>query len=302
MELPGLATAGNRLVEARTGRPVVLRGVNRSGMEYASLAGAGITREEIALLADEWNCRVLRLPFSQEWVLGRGEEYLAELDAVIGWAAGSGMYTILDLQWLDCQRRVAPLPDMGSVEAWRILAARYGAAAAVLFDLFNEPHDCLPDDPHPLLREDGTYYPASQRTVSPAEWRPWAARLIREVRAAAPETVALVSGVNWGYDLCGMDLGEPNVVYSTHVYRNKGEDWEEAFGALARRAPVFAAEWGGWDGDVGWGQRLARYFDELGIGWTAWSWSDEPYLQRGGAPTAFGELVREALAATSGAL
>jgi hypothetical protein len=41
---------------------------------------------------------------------------------------------------------------------------------------------------------------------------------------------------------------------------------------------------------------LIDYLEERGIGWTAWSWYDKPYLV--GAeyqPTAFGQIVRDAL-------
>ena len=92
-----------------------------------------------------------------------------------------------------------------------------------------------------------------------------------------------------------MPLNRARLVYSTHVYRNKGSNWAEAFGALAATLPVFAGEWGGHDEDREWGQSLANYFDSLQIGWTAWSWSNEPYLVTGFAPTAFGEIVRERL-------
>jgi hypothetical protein len=91
------------------------------------------------------------------------------------------------------------------------------------------------------------------------------------------------------------------VVYSTHVYRNKGSDWDNAFGDLSRDVAVFAGEWGGGDIDVDWGRTLAAYLGERNMGWTAWSWSDYPHLVEPPLappynPTEFGSLVRNLLA------
>jgi endoglucanase len=122
--------------------------------------------------------------------------------------------------------------------------------------------------------------------------------LVRAIRSANPSAVIFVSGVNWGYDLQDFPLPDVDgIVYSTHIYPNKGTSWDQAFGALARLRPVFAGEWGGGADDLTWGQRLADYLGAKQIGWTAWSWSDAPRLVQLPSgppylPTEFGELVR----------
>ena len=315
--LPFLATSGNRIVVANKGKPILLRGVNRSGMEHCEpdvdgfCSAAGVSRAEIEFIVKGWNCNIVRLPFNQDWALnGRNghssEEYLLSLDQIISWASRYGAYTLLDLQWLDAERVfggnrnfVAPLPNRLSVDVWTRLGKRYRGEPAVLYDLFSEPHDRLGDDPHPLMREDGSSYPTSRRKVTINEWGPWAHALIDAIRAENPNSLIFVSGTNWGYDLGGMPLSGPNLVYSTHVYRNKGLNWAEAFGNLATRVPVFAAEWGGGEQDCDWGLRLIRYFDELRMGWAAWSWSNEPLLVNLDTPTGFGEIVRDALLSSS---
>ena len=226
----------------------------------------------------------------------------SDLDRVILWASRVGAYTLLDLHWLDADRPfggnrnfVAPLPNLQSLDVWDLLARRYRDEPAVLCDIFNEPHDCLPDDPHPLMREDGTHYSMAHRKVTMREWQPWALELVDVVRASNPDALVFVSGINWGFDLRGMPLNRPNLVYSTHVYRNKGSKWAAAFGNLAAVVPVFAGEWGGHGEDQRWGQSLADYFDQLGIGWTAWSWSNEPFLMTRYVPTGFGQVVQKRL-------
>jgi hypothetical protein len=313
--LAALKVAGNRIVEASTLQPVMLRGVNRSGLEY-SQTGAGITAEEIQEITSAWGANVVRLPFNQAWALARPgydpSQYLAALDSVIDQAASRGAYTLLDLQWLDAvtgrgttndgrTNFVAALPDLASADLWRQLAARYAGESAVLYDIFNEPHDALPDDASELrgIREDGGTFLLESRCVSMAEWQPWARYLIAAIRGANPDALIFVSGVNWGYNLTGFPLaGVEGVVYSTHVYRNKGKRWDGSFGRLAATHPVFAGEWGGGPDDVEWGERLAVYLMERGIGWTAWSWSDDPRLVGADyVPSAFGCVVKMAIAA-----
>ena len=314
--LPKLATSGNRIVIAATGEAILLRGVNRSGLEWAEpdedgfCSAAGISRAEIDFIVKGWNCNIVRLPLNQDWALnGRGghssDDYLKDLDRVVRWSSRAGAYTLLDLQWLDADRPfgrkrnfVAPLPNLQSCDFWHLLASRYRDEPAVLYDIFNEPHDRLPDDPYPLMREDGSPYPSNHRKVTIAEWHPWALRLIDVIRSANPDALVFVSGTNWGYDLRGMPLNRADLVYSTHVYRNKGSQWAEAFGNLAATMPVFAGEWGGREEDHEWGRSLVRYFDALGIGWTAWSWSNEPYLVTRFTPTGFGDIVLEQLRRT----
>jgi endoglucanase len=270
MPLPALTTAGADIVRRDTGEPVILRGVNRSGLEYAAPDQHGITAAELDEITGPWNARILRLPFNQDWVLHR-PGYLETLDQVIAQAAERGAYTLLDLQWINTEIKIAPLPDLNSPRTWTLLAERYRDNPAVLYDLYNEPHD-----------------------AKPADWRYWATLLTDTIRDRHPEALLFVSGMNWGYDLREVELDRDHIVYSTHVYPNKTRDLDpfDAFGHRAGEVPLFAGEWGGWDHDLAWGEELAVYFDQIGMGWTAWSWCDEPHLKRNGASTPFGDLVR----------
>jgi hypothetical protein len=292
--------------------------LNRSGLEYSDpdeqgfLAGAGICRAEIRTIVRDWHSNIVRLPFNQDFALhGRhglsAEQYQQALDQVIAWNATFGAYTLLDLQWLDSERIyggdrnfVAPLPNLDSVTLWTMLAARYREEPAVLYDIFSEPHDRLPDDPYRLNREDGSTYPSGQFAVTMAMWQPWAERLANAIRAQNPVSLIFISGVDWAYDLSGMPMEISNVVYSSHVYSNKGKNWASAFGRLAESAPVFVAEFGGQDSarDLKFVRKLAAYLRERGIGWTAWSWFNNPFLVDRYSPTKFGALVRQELIAT----
>ena len=197
-----------------TGVPIRLRGVNRSGLEYADPgpAGAAPPPSSSSVAFDEptcgasprWGANVMRVPFTQDFVLrGRGAangaDYLAALDQVVAWAAARGVYTLLDLQWIDAEtprgigqdgsiNRVPALPDAGSIELWR------------------DPGVALPRPAVGALRPvqraahaDATTtrrWSASARTagcgacrrgvVGMDEWQPWALRLVAEIRAVHP--------------------------------------------------------------------------------------------------------------------
>jgi hypothetical protein len=295
-----LCVEGRWLAEAESGRRVLLRGVNRSGMEYRAEGCGGITREEIGFLCGACGCSVVRIPFNQEWVLER-PGYVEQIEQVAGWAAECGAYLLLDLQWLDARHergagnRVPCLPVPETLGMWAGLAERFRHNPAVLFDVFNEPHSRLEGDEFAFVRPSGELF-EEQELVTGAMWREWALALVDAVRSGHPEAVVFVSGVDWGYDLRGFPLERENVVYSTHVYRARGMDWEECFGGLAREHCVFAGEWGGEAQDLAWGTRLADYFEELEMGWTAWSWTDHPRLWTGAGPTPFGKLVLDRLA------
>ena len=325
--LPRLITSGNRIIRTDNNSAVLLRGVNRSGLEYSEpgatgfLAAAGISAAEIQEIVQTWGSRIIRLPFNQDWALnGRGDlqagEYLQALDQVIEWSAALGAYTLLDLQWLDADtvyghlndhakspNRVAPLPNALTIDLWAKLADRYRGETAVLFDLFNEPHDPLSDDFLPLflIDESGNAFESNADFVSEEEWLPWARRLVSVIRQIHPESLIFVGGLDWAFDLSRIRVNAPNIVYSTHVYPNRASrQWAAAFGDSAANVPVFVGEWGGSEEDLDWGKQFADFLRSTPVaGWTAWSWQDKPFLLQSPRPpylaTAFGSLVANEL-------
>jgi hypothetical protein len=141
-----------------------------------------------------------------------------------------------------------------------------------------------------------------RRQVTADEWQPWALKLTDVIREVHPESVIFVSGIDWAHDLRGMEIERKNIVYSAHVYPNRSPVfWGRRFGHIGRKRPLFIGEWGGGPGDLEWGHRLHGFLTANSCGWTAWSWTDRPFLvedaRRGDyRPTAFGRLVQRALA------
>src|SRR5260370_41125428 len=115
--------------------------------------------------------------------------------------------------------------------------------------------------------------PPTRRLSAKSPWRNGSPGRACSQQLSAPRTrnaLVFIAGTNWAYDLRGMPMDLPNVVYSTHVYAEKGNDWPAAFGNLSASAPVFVGEFGGTDLDFG--RRLMKDMQDLGIGWAAWSW------------------------------
>ncbi len=276
--LPQLACDGPRVVERDSGRERILRGVNVSGMEYSDVPLAGVTPDELTTIVRGWGASVVRIPFVQSRVL-EGNDYVDELREITRWLGELGAYTILDLQWLDREKvwgpgdnRVAPEPNDDSVTCWAKLSQAFRGETAVVFDLFNEPHD-----------------------IDAPAWNAWAARLLAAARGEQEQRVVMVSGIAWASDLRGVHVEGPDLIYAAHVYPWMSQDWWTYFGHRAEEAPLFIAEWGGEAKDLTWGRRLAAYMRSLGLGWTAWSWRDKPHLQQHGLPTEFGDVVMAAL-------
>jgi hypothetical protein len=151
-----------------------------------------------------------------------------------------------------------------------------------------------------LIGRDGEILDSDAGIVGREEWVPWATRLTAEVRDIRPTGLILVGGVDWAFDLRRIRVDAPNIVYSAHIYPNRATNhWRKAVGAWSE-VPVFIGEWGGAQEDLDFGVKLAGLIRQRGLGWTAWSWVDNPQLvfpprPPNYQPTPFGELVRNEL-------
>jgi hypothetical protein len=281
-KLKWLKTSGATIVD-EDGKAMILRGVNRSGLEYDK-TGAGVSQAELQYIVKEWKAQIIRLPFNQDWIM-RDPAYVVYFNTVINWIVEAGAYVLLDLQWKNSTEKIPPIPDEEAITMWKNLAGQYKDNPAILFDIHNEAHD-----------------------VTWEAWRQRAGQIIEAIKSVHPRALLFVSGLDWAYDLRGWGeapLPYTNVVYSTHPYPFKAEPWawDKYFGQYVGKIPVFAGEFGGGDSDLEWGRKILDYFSAKKMGWTSWSWSNEPYLTLNDrrTPTAFGKLVQAALAQNAGA-
>lgn len=158
---------GNRIVDARSGREFVPRGVNWSSFEYACAQGWGYSALDNVTAGDpyateaksiaQWGANTVRLPLNQDcWLGTRGapasdqyaerdvDGYRAEVQRFVTALNDQGMVVILDLH---SRKRIGQpefgnlaMPDSESVAFWNSVAAAYAGNPSVMFDAFNEPY------------------------------------------------------------------------------------------------------------------------------------------------------------------
>ncbi len=272
--LPRLATRGNQIVDASSGKPVRLRGVDMSGFEY-NKNGDQQDPQTFARLA-KMGVNIVRMPINQDWALSDAT-YRQHLDRAISEANAKGIYVVLDLHWHDGKQ--LPCLDSDSLRMWRQLANRYSKQPGVLYDIQNEP-----------------------QWISWKSYEPWAQAAIANIRAVNPNSLCIVEGTEYASNLSGVlsdPVKAPDVVYSVHEYGPSlrvpeagPEFWDKTFGNVASRYPVYVGEFGGNDADVAYGKQLIQYMDHKGLSWTSWNWGEAvPNLEKGGRLTAFGQLV-----------
>jgi hypothetical protein len=121
------------------------------------------------------------------------------------------------------------------------------------------------------------------------EWRDINEEMINIIRSFNKDTIPLVAGLDWAYDLSGVrtsPIRAENIGYVAHPYPNKrtqpwAPKWEEDFGFAASKYPMIATEIG-FDTSYGpkqqgldYGHDITSYLESRGISWTAWCFDPE---------------------------
>ena len=230
-------------------------------------------------------------------------------------AAKHGLYVILDwhsignlrtevFQDPTCTRRAKPRPRASGGPSRR---ATPGNSTVAFYELFNEP----------------TSYHGTLGRLAWHEQREMMEDLITIVRANDPDTIPLVAGPDWAYDLTGLredPVRAEGIAYVAHPYPQKREQpwepkWEEAWGFAAQTYPIVATELGFMraDGpgahipviaDEAYGRAIVDFFEARGISWTAWvfdpQWSPQLFSDWDFTPTMQGAFFRDELRRLNG--
>ncbi len=323
-----LHVVGNHL-EDSAGHRVRLQGVNLPSLEWSE-AGDHLF-ESLDVAMEGWGARLIRLPLSQDFWAGQArgarsreaaDAYHTRVDRVVRRAADRGSYVVIDLHWSDggvWGEHVGQhaMPDDNSLLFWKEAAARYANNPAVLFDLYNEPHDVSWE----VWRGGGMVQERNSdpsRGLSLSYHSPGMQALLDAVRGTGARNLVVAGGLNWAYDLRGIveghALADPKgqgVLYATHLYPWK-KDWDVHVTPVIAKYPVFVGEAGTkpWKpGDPphenvyteSWAPRVIDYIEGHQLSWTAWSFHPgaSPCLISGWdyTPTPYwGALVKSALA------
>ena len=230
----------NRLVDARSGRAFVPRGVNWSSFEYAcaqgwglsaldTTAGAADPHDAQAAAIASWGANTVRLPLNQDcWLGTRGApvsdqyeertyaDYRDEVARFVNALNRHGLVVVLDLH--SRKRAASPefgnlaMPDGESLLFWRSVATAYQHNPSVMFDAFNEPYsrydstdELVFDLTWQCWRDGGCDAPVEddQIATNGATTFPvqGMAALVAEIRDSGADQPILLGGLDYANDL-----------------------------------------------------------------------------------------------------
>ena len=326
----GLHVAGRWLVDG-SGQSVQLRGVNRSGTEYACIQEQGIfdgpTDAAATAAIVAWKANVVRVPLNEDCWLGingvpaawSGEAYQAAIRDYVDRLNAAGLAVILDLHWTAPGTQQAtsqrPMPDRDHAPTfWAQVAGAYKDNSSVLFDLFGEPY---PDDNRDTPAawacwRDGGACPGLGYTAAGMQ------ELLQAVRDAGAPNVVLLAGVAYGNHLSRWLTYAPsdptgNLGVAWHSYNfswcHDPGCWNEKVAPVMAQVPLVAVEIGEDDCGHGYIDPLMAWLDARGAGYLAWAWNQwdcarGPALIAGAGHTptqSYGQAYHDHLAALAAA-
>jgi hypothetical protein len=317
---PWIGVRGSHLVD-RSGQPVRLLGVNRSGTEYSCQQGYGFfdgPSDTASIKAmKSWHINAVRVPLNETCWLGingiepkyGGVEYRRTIRRWVGRLERQDLYVILDLHWAapgaEQATGIIPMADADHApDFWRSVAAEYKGDHAVLFDLYNEPHDigwaCWQHGCEVHDERVGPYRAAGMT------------ELVEAVRSTGATQPVMLGGTDWarndGEWLAHLppDPAEAEVA-SNHTYNFAAcyDRCRRALAAITRSHPVVTGEMGEGDCRDRYIDPYMNWADAHGISYLGWAWDTHggwtckagPSLitDYGGTPTAFGRGFRDHL-------
>ncbi len=267
---------GNRFVNA-SGDTILFRGLSIADPD--KIEGQGHWNKELFVRIKELGATLVRIPVHPiAWRERTAENYLKLLEQAVEWCTEEGLY--VDIDWHSIgnleeglfQDRSYQTTLQETFNFWRTIAWHFsGHNTVAFFELFNEPAD----------------YNGRLGSLSWDQWKTINEHLIRLIRAYGGQTIPLVAGFDWAYDLTPLRYAPVNaegIGYVTHPYAHKRTPpyelkWEEDFGFAAAKFPVLATELGfvlsNWQDNLDYGKAIIKYLEGRGIGWVWWVFDPE---------------------------
>jgi aryl-phospho-beta-D-glucosidase BglC (GH1 family) len=277
--MPLIMVKGNKFLNAK-GDTILFRGVSIADPD--KIDHEGHWNKLLFEKVKEMGVMLVRIPVHPvAWRERTPVNYLSLLDSAVSWCTDLGVY--VDIDWhsignLEMELFQDPMYNTTrkeTYEFWQTISRHFAGNNTVAFyELFNEP----------------TTYRGQLGNISWSEWKKINENIIQLIRTFDPETIPLVAGFDWAYDLTPL-LEEPinavGIGYVTHPYPNKRSQpwepkWEENFGFAAQHYPLIATEIGfnvrkgdPEDGAENYGTRITKYLESNGISWLAWDFDPE---------------------------
>jgi endoglucanase len=277
-KLPLISVSGNKFINAK-GDTILFRGLSISDPD--KIDHQGHWNKDHFQKVKDMGTMVVRIPVHPvAWRERTPEKYLDLLDQAVTWCTELGMYvdidwhTIGNLRMELFQDPMYVTTQQETFEFWSTIARHFrGNNTVAFYEIFNEP----------------TIYRGQLGSMSWHEWKLINEDIIRLIRSFDPETIPLVAGLDWAYDLTPLRDDPVNAVgigYVTHPYAHKRNQpweprWEEDFGFAANDYPVVATEFGfgvrpgEQISNDSYGPRIIKYLEGNGISWMGWVFDPE---------------------------
>lgn len=305
-EPAGLHVELNQIKDS-SGKVIVLRGLNRSGTEYACVNGSGIfdgpSDDASIQVMLTWNINTVRIPLNESCWLGingvapsrSGDPYKKAILAYVNLLHKYHLTPIIELHWTAEGTRQAnglqPMPDADHAPAfWSDVATTFLDDTAVVFELFNEPFPDLNHDTDAAWAcwRDGCVaspYPAKDGTPGQSYQAVGMQGLVDAVRSTGATQLILLGGIQYSNGLTQWAAYKPNdpldnLAVAWHIYNNNPckelSCWQSVLTApmaLGQRFPIVATEIGENDCANTFVIPLMQTLDAYGGGYLAWSWN-----------------------------
>lgn len=277
-KLPLINVTGNKFINSN-GDTMLFRGINISDPD--KIKNQGYWGKAHFEKVKEMGANLVRIPVHPiAWRERTPDKYFELLDEAVQWCTELEMYVIIDwhsignLEMELFQHEMYNTTKKETYEFWRAIAAHFrGNNTIAFYEIFNEP----------------TMFRGMLGSISWEEWKKINEDIIKLIRAFDIETIPLVVGFDWAYDLNFLHYSPVNaegIAYVTHPYPMKRKEpwppkWEENFGFAADKYPIIATEIGfrldnGEEVDNNhYGNIITRYLESKGISWLAWVFDPE---------------------------
>lgn len=338
VRLPGIAPTGLHVVGSQIldgdGRLVILRGVNRSGTEYACIQGWGFFDGPSDLASVQaisaWGANAVRIPMNEDCWLNingappaySGVHYQKAIATYVATVQAAGLVPILDLHWTGAGKTMAtgqePMLNRDhSVAFWQQVADAYKNNTGVLFDLHNEPYpdgnrdtpaawDCWKNGTN---ASNGATCPGSGLTYQAAGMQ----EVVNAVRATGATNPILLGGVQYSNALSGWLDYKPqdltgNLIAAWHVYNfnicSSVACYDATAAPVAAQVPLVAGEIGENDCGSEMLTTLMNWLDSHSASYLAWTWDTwgtacstlSLITSYDGTPTTYGQVYKDHLA------
>lgn len=239
---------GSKIVD-ESGKEIIFRGFDIVSTTYLlkmDQKGPGLVvwGEDFFREMSAWGSKITRIQIiPEEWEEDRANA-IKLIDQTIEWSKKYNMYIYLEYNvagfppTLNYDKESKSATKQDFIGFWDEISKKYKNEKTVAFyEIMNEPTYSSNKSrlDNALLKKDWLL------------WKEFAEEIIDVIRKNDSDSVIIVGGLVWGYDnsfALEYPIERENIVYGTHPYpwRSEHKSWDEAFGNIKNKYPVFATE------------------------------------------------------------